>query len=708
MENIFFKPKDKYTNQLNPTKGYLEQLSFHLSVRMGIPLDEARRRAIAFLKKHFKDRHIRYFERNEVGDREVKDGTVMQYIKKNVSERNVLAPTFTSYCHADTKKSIISEFINVNVTVRAKAKKEGQKAKAEGNLELAEAKNNEQNVRKTYNNSVSGLFGQSACILYNPTAHSTLTSITRTMTSLSNACNERLIGGNRYLPRPKDVYHQIVYEATYADIEKIKNCVERFKLHLPTVEETVACLKYSSDLYFTDESYYEKYIVSFLKKLSPYQLAAICYNGDLYHQRVFNPEFIKGMLDKMITPVIADKPLEDLSVIGKTHEPVRVLAHSILVDKVQGFGLDYKKMNDQGTLAASVVATHDHTVTVLNEYKEFFNTFYMTEIVPINSHRLREMRRRVVILSDTDSSCFTLDEWVDWYGNGYQVNPKTIALASAITYIASEAIVNQLAILSKSMNVDDAQLDVLQMKNEWLWLSISPAEVSKHYFAWAVIQEGSVLTKPELDLKGVHLKNSAVPVEVTKHAKDLINSICIKLASNEKISFRDTMKEIISVEERIIKSINSGEVTFFKRSKIKNDTAYAQEKTKSPYQRHTFWNDVFGPKYGMLQEPPYDVIKVPTTIKSKTKLKEWLESIEDLELRGRLYNFLVTFNKTSLPTIYINLDQAKGRGIPPEILKVIDVKRIVFDCTMQHRILTQMLGVMLNENLMLREQFALS
>lgn len=707
MENIFFKPKDKYTNQLNPTKGYLEQLSFHLSVRMGIPLDEARRRAIAFLKKHFKDRHIRYFERNEVGDREVKDGTVMQYIKKNVNERNVLAPTFTSYCHADTKKSIISEFINVNVTVRAKAKKEGQKAKAEGNLELAEAKNNEQNVRKTYNNSVSGLFGQSACILYNPTAHSTLTSITRTMTSLSNACNERLIGGNRYLPRPKDVYHQIVYEATYADIEKIKNCVERFKLHLPTVEETVACLKYSSDLYFTDETYYEKYIVSFLKKLSPYQLAAICYNGDLYHQRVFNPEFIKGMLDKMITPVIADKPLEDLSVIGKTHEPVRVLAHSILVDKVQGFGLDYKKMNDQGTLAASVVATHDHTVTVLNEYKEFFNTFYMTEIVPINSHRLREMRRRVVILSDTDSSCFTLDEWVDWYGNGYQVNPKTIALASAITYIASEAIVNQLAILSKSMNVDDAQLDVLQMKNEWLWLSISPAEVSKHYFAWAVIQEGSVLTKPELDLKGVHLKNSAVPVEVTKHAKDLINSICIKLASNEKISFRDTMKEIISVEERIIKSINSGEVTFFKRSKIKNDTAYAQEKTKSPYQRHTFWNDVFGPKYGMLQEPPYDVIKVPTTIKSKTKLKEWLESIEDLELRGRLYNFLVTFNKTSLPTIYINLDQAKGRGIPPEILKVIDVKRIVFDCTMQHRILTQMLGVMLNENLMLREQFAL-
>lgn len=72
-----------------------------------------------------------------------------------------------------------------------------------------------------------------------------------------------------------------------------------------------------------------------------------------------------------------------------------------------------------------------------------------------------------------------------------------------------------------------------------------------------------------------------------------------------------------------------------------------------------------------------------------------------------MVNWLEAFNKSNLPTIYISLDQAKGSGIPSEILKVIDIKRIVFDCTMQHRILTQMLGVMLNENLLLKEQFAL-
>lgn len=707
MENIFYKPKHEYNNKLNPVKGYIEQLAQFLSVRKGISKQEATALAVKLFKEKYKDRNIKYFERNDVGDREVKNGSVLQYIKRNIEDKNVLVPTFTSYCHATKKKSIISEFITENVTVRSIAKKEGQKAKAEGNEELAEAKNNEQNGRKIYNNSVSGLFGQSASILYNPTAHSTLTSITRTMTSLSNACNERLIGGNRYTPRPKDVYHMVVYESTYADIDKIKACIEQFNLHIPTVQDTVNCLRYSSDLYFIDESYYNTYIIPYLEGLTPYHLAAICYNGDLYHQRVFNPDFIRNMLGELIAPSLTEEPLEDLSVIKKTHESIRVLAHSILVDKVKGYGVDYEKMNKGGGLAHSILETHNHAVSVLQKYKMFFNTFYMTEIVPINSHRLREMRRRVVVLSDTDSSCFTLDEWVDWYKNGYEVSPTTIALASAITYIASEAIVNQLAILSKSMNVDDEQLDILQMKNEWLWLSISPAEVSKHYFAWAVIQEGSVLTNPELDLKGVHLKNSAVPVEITKHAKNLIESICVKLANNEKLNFSETMAEIISVENLIIDSINKGEVTFFKRSKIKAETAYSQDRTKSPYQRHLFWNDVFGPKYGVMQEPPYDVIKIPTVITSPTKLKAWLESIEDIALRGRLMNWLETFNKKNLPTIYLNLDQAKGRGIPEEILRVIDVKRIVFDCTMQHRILTQMLGVMINENLLLREQFSL-
>ena len=175
------------------------------------------------------------------------------------------------------EKSILSEFIFVSVAKRSVAKKEAQKAKAEGNMLLSDNKNNEQNNLKTYNNSMSGAFAQEACILHNPANHSTLTSVTRTMTSLSNANNERIIAGNRYYPRGIDVLNNVIYISTYTDINKVAMAIQKFGLYIPTVKDVVGVLKYSSDLYFFDNKYYQDKIIPYLEKLSPYQLASICY-----------------------------------------------------------------------------------------------------------------------------------------------------------------------------------------------------------------------------------------------------------------------------------------------------------------------------------------------------------------------------------------------------------------------------------------------
>ncbi|NTW91663.1 MAG: hypothetical protein HGA35_07025, partial [Erysipelotrichaceae bacterium] len=275
MLDIFFRDKSQYHNQLNPVLGYLEQLSGYIKTTRGVSDEEATRLAKQIFRKHFKDKNVRYFERQENGDREVKDSSLLGYINSNIKEKNILVPTFTSYMNANKKKSMLAEFIFVNVRRRSVAKKAGQKAKAEGNAELADAKNNEQNMMKIYNNSLSGAFAQAACILHNPTAHSTLTSITRTITSLSNASNEKLIAGNRFYPRGMDVINNVIYTATYADIPAIKAVVDKYNLHIPTVEDTVKVLKYSSDLYFRDEKFYKTKIIPYLEKLSCYHLAAI-------------------------------------------------------------------------------------------------------------------------------------------------------------------------------------------------------------------------------------------------------------------------------------------------------------------------------------------------------------------------------------------------------------------------------------------------
>lgn len=708
MEGIFFKPRTEYTNALNPVKGYLEQITNFIKVKKNCSEEEAKEIAKNFLKDNFKDKTIKYFERGENGDRSVKNTSLLGYINGNIATGNILAPTFTSYLSTKTKKSILSEFITVNVKVRGIAKKESQKAEAEGNKDLAESKNNEQDNKKRYNNALSGLFGLSSCILHNPTAHSTLTSVTRTITSLTNACNERLVAGNRYLPRGSDVLRSIVYESTYIDQAKVKHAIEKYNLHIPSVDEVVNLLKRSSDLYFINDIYYKTHIESFLKGLSPYQLAGIAYTGDMYHQRLHNDAFIRNFFEELTTPVEPDGTnLDDIGIIYSVPEAILYFVHAIFSSRLRGAGKDYAKMNENG-MAKAVYLTGKNVERVMMKYKDFFNAFFMTDIVPINSHRLRNMRRRVVVLSDTDSSAFTMDEWVIWARGQFEISDKSVSLAGAITYIVGGNIVNQLAILSKSMNIDESLLNTLAMKNEFLWSLHVPAEVSKHYYAYTTIQEGNVYREPKVEIKGVHLKNSAVPVSVIQRGEALMTHILDTLHNNKKLKLVDVVREVTDIENMIIDSVTSGEAVYLKKAKIKDHTAYAQGPDKSPYQRHTLWLDVFQPTYGQIQDPPYDVVKFPTIVQNKTALKNWLESIEDIELRGRLDSWLVKHNKNTLPTLYLNEQYVQGARIPKEIASVINIRQIVFDTTLQLRVILETLGILLNSDLLVKEQFGIN
>lgn len=705
MQDIFFYDKEKYTNQLNPVKGYVEQLSHYISAKKDIPLEQATLKAREILKAHFKDKAVKFFDRQENGDRIVGESTLLQYIINNIKAKNILVPTFTSYVNTSVKKSILSEFIFENVKRRSVAKKISHKAKAVGDINLYTAKNNEQNMMKIYNNSLSGAFAQEACILYNPTAHSTLTSITRTITSLSNASNEKLIAGNRYYPRGIDILNNIVYISTYANIAKIKETVELYNLHIPTVEEVVDVLRYSSDLYFVDKTYYDKYIIPYLVKLSPYQLAAICYSGDLYHLRKFNNQFVKDILDEVITPIIVNDDSEYLvSKIYTINENVLNFVHVILFSSMKGKGKNYEEMKKLG-IAGNIYHTALHVIETFRKYKPFFSCFFLNETFPNNSYRLKNMRRRVVVLSDTDSTCFTLDEWVKWYHGSFSINDKTLALSACVGFIGAQSIINQLSIVSKMMNVDKNDLNTLAMKTEWFWFCHFPLEVSKHYFASAAIQEGNIFSEVELEVKGVHIKNSAITKAITQKGNELVKYIFECISKGEKVKFNYILSEMIDVENAIEYSVLKGESSFLKKSKIKNKEAYAQDETKSPYQRHQFWIDVFSHKYGTIVEPPYDVVKFPTIIESRPALKAWVESIEDVEFKDRLNNWIVTNNKTSLPTIYLSEQYVLGNGIPKEIIGIIDIKRIILDITLQYRMILEGLGAMLTENYLIREQF---
>ena len=705
MLDVFFKEPQNYTEKLDPLKEYIRQVTFYIQTKHKVDEDKAKQIATDILKKHLKDKAVKYFSRAENGDKSPQDTTLLKYIYSAIKENKILTPTFTTYLPKSTNNSILSQFINQNVKIRSQAKKEAQKAKSEGNNDLYIAKNNEQNNMKIYNNSLSGAFAQEACILHNPTGHSTLTSITRTITSLSNASNEKLVAGNRFYSRPIEVLNDIIYISSTCDTNKIRQAMELYSLYQPTVQDVVDVLKYSSDLYFIDNRYYSNKVVPLLESLTKEQLAAICYCGDLYHIRKYNSDFIRNFIKDLIRQVPGDNSQEALSKIHSINENILNFVHQIYYSKVKGFGKDYNKMASNG-LTSDIYATSLNIMKTLQVFKPFFNAFFLTNILPANSHKLVNMLRRVVVLSDTDSTCFTLDEWVKWYHGDFYINDETIAASCSVGFIASQAIIHQLALFSSYMNVDKGDINKLAMKNEFLWLAHVPANVSKHYFAYTVMQEGNVFSEPDIEIKGVHLKNSAVPKEIIQDAKEIMKYITSTVASNNKLKFYYVLDKVISLEKQIMESVQKSETKYLKRSKIKNKEAYALEEDKSPFQRHKFWMEVFDIKYGPINEPPYDVVKIPTIVTSKKEIKNWVESIEDTTLAKRLNDWLIINNKDRLETIYLSEEYVKGYGIPVEIIKVVDIKRIVLDLTMQHRVILETLGVLLDEETTVSEQFA--
>ena len=708
MQDIFFKDPSHYTTALNPVKTYVDQLCQFIQVKKGVSAEVAMGHAKEILKTHFKDRTMKCFERVENGDRTVKDTTLYRYLTDNLKQGNIIAPTLTTYTSRAEDKSMLSEFVFMAVTKRKVAKKEAHVAKAQGNTLLADHKNNEQNLLKIYANSLSGAFGLEACILYNPSNHSTLTSLTRTMTSLSNANNERIIAGNRYYPRPQDILNNLVYINTNTDPLQIEQICQQLGLHLPSVEETVEVLKYSSDLYFSDAGYYAQFIIPYLQRLTAGQRAAICYTGDLYHLRKFNPAFMMDLVKSLIHKVQATSPIEGVAdKLYALDENFVFFIHHIFFNELKGKGKDYNAPGLKDTLLPeSIYLTACNTEAGLRKYQAFFNCFFMSPVLPVNSFRLKNMRRRVVVLSDTDSTCFTLDEWVRWFRGGkFHIDEETIALGGLISFFASQAIVNLLRILSRNLNIDATLIDKLGMKNEYLWLAHAPAEVSKHYYAYTVLQEGTVLTKEEIEIKGVHLKNSTVPKFVVDDGKAMMKEILETVSSNQDLQFGRFLKRVTDMEQAIIDSVKRGEPVFLKRSKINNEGAYALEASKSPYGRHLFWNEVFGPNYGEFPQPPYGVIKLPTTVTSRTALHEWIESFPDPEMKERMRNWCIRNNKQDLPTLYLNEDFVAGNGIPQILLDVVDISRIVLDVTLQHRVILETLGPMLYKDKLVKDQF---
>lgn len=691
-KNAFLLEPDQYRRSLDPIGDWVRQSALYASRMLGKPYEQC----LAHLRKKLKTREIKpfnptvvYYQREENGDKCKKTIPLYGYIQDVLQNNEILAPTFTSYLHPSVRSSLIVDFMDDNVRLRTKFKKMSQAYEANNEVSLAKYYNQAQDGAKRDNNACSGGFVAEGVIISNKSAHSTLTSMTRSMSSLSNASNERLIEGNRHYHSPDITLNNLISIVKETDIEIIRQAVTHYSLTYPTVEDVMQCVHRSTEPYWSDRRH-SRDIQDFVEKLSPEERASVVYTGDLYHLRILNNAFIRGLLTDLArrgSDVDMDDPV---SVIRSTDESVVNFAHQSCISIVEGIGKDYSKISkDKQCIVANTCKSIEQAV---EKYRLLFKAFFLTKNSPATIATIPFMTRRSVVLSDTDSTMFSVDNWVLWYFNKMEFSDEEYAIGGAVSYIATQAIAHLLAIFSANMNVEKKRLFTLAMKPEYVFPVFAQTSVAKHYYTCMKVKEGNVYKAPKFEVKGVHLKDSSVPVNLIEAGSKTMQSILDDVIRAKPISLLEKLKEVADIEREIIDSLYRGEVKYLKRIRIKEASSYSQDAEHSNYAYYTLWERCFAPTYGSVSKPPYGAVRIPLDLDKRSKLQEWVEQISTNQTGRLLVKWIKEKEVHTLSSIAIPIDHCVSKGVPEELKIAMDVRRIVLALTKAQRNVLESLG----------------
>jgi hypothetical protein len=638
-------------------------------------------------------------ERGVTGDREKKVGKLSQYIAESVTNREIIAPTFTTYIHPDVKTSLLADDIEVNIAGRNKAKKEMFVAKAQNNHLRESFKKVEQTQRKRSNNAVSGALVTASTPLFNKTGHSTLTSICRSTSGYGNANNEKLLTGNRHYYNYAVVVNNITSIIGHTDYDQFKLMMDKYQLTYPSTQQVMACITYSTSLYWRSEKHTAK-IEGYVNRLSALQKAAFVYTGDLYQVLKLNDGFVRGFLTQLSLKVYGtcENPK---AILKAASDSTLNLAHQICTAETKGIGKDYSSIENSEKIHTLACTVQNIDATVW-KYTDFIRAIMVTSNLPASMSHFPDSIRRSAVTSDTDSTIFTVQDWVIWYIGKLSFSEKAIAIQAAMTFIASSAIIHILATMSANLGVSKKHLFRIDMKSEFRFDVFVPTQIGKTYFAAIGCQEGNVFSEHEIEIKGVQLKSSNVPAILNKKAKAMMIEIMDTVVAEKKISVTSWLKHVADIERDIMASIKKGEVTYLRLGSIKDAASYSKSPEDSPYRNHDFWNETMGQSLGYMPKPPYQTAKVSLTIENQTDLENWLNSISDKSMAERFRSSLAKQHRTNLSTLHVPMEMLQRHGIPEVFLPVVDFRKIAGELCKSFYLILETLGVYLVSDKMKR------
>jgi hypothetical protein len=671
---------------IDPMSDGIEQYSFYVSKRLNISFEEAKRRVIKVIEQKKSEPVVDFLYR-EVDDRVRRTDTLDNYLKE--AEGRVLMPNGCIYKSQEERQSMLALYMDTNLTRRKGAKSKMFIAIAEKRKADASRADNEQIAFKAKVNSPTGLLRSKATALYSPSTNTALTSNSRIVTSTNNINYERLLKGKR---------HYYNYDLTLMNLNSIANSLHQFDtlsdwqtlfdmgLHPITPSELHDCILKSTRLYWESEEH-ERKLLEYCHTLTAIERMAVGYSGDLYTFRLYNSEYMRTFVDLFIVKKKATEVYSKDKMYTCIDEDMRNYLQHRFSGSLKDLGVFYDDYPED--LLSDMIETGLYSTSIVHKYQFVLRTLITHTNVPPVVFDIYHMVRDQILMSDTDSGAGTLQDWVDWHQGSLNVTEDAISVSNALVYIASAATQVYIKQTCRNMNMPEDKLDanVMHMKSEFTWIVFGLMSISKHYFAGVNIREGSVFER-QLEVKGGSLKSNATPKIVKDYVyDDVVIGIIDDIENKGVVSLNKYVNLVIELEASVIESVMSGGSEYLKTLTILPAETYKKpDPINNSYKHVLLWNDVFSCiTNNNIITAPVPMYKYPTILNTKKKIRLWIETITNPELKKRFVEWNNTFNLNAINRLYVPRAYVISYGLPPELKSVVAINSIVTDvCNMAY------------------------
>lgn len=671
----------------SPIENSMAQMAILVEKRLGISHHDALKRVkekINAPEAGCVIPEVIYYRRDPITkDRKIAKDKITSYMNHIKTSGCLASPSGTTYLPVKVEVSVLSSMSASGMKVRKGVKLKMFVAKNEHDNNAYNFYNGRSNAIKLGINNISGNQISKGSICRNPSGHSSMTSTARMVVSISNILAEYMCG-NRYYDSYSVAQASILSiiqglrdKDNYDQMGNWTRMVDKYKLTIPTTQDIMKVVTGSSDHYWKNNTRTKK-LTTLVDLLNETEKVAFMYTSDFTSFCLLNDKLGRSIYSELAQKPEVKEVDGSLELLKEFPDDILNHAHHLLLEEMTGKGTNYNTMDDK--LLGGIVRGCRHALSVLEKYKDLFQTIFCSRDNGPNVVHMPDMIRAHVPVSDTDSTVVSADKTVEWYFGEVIITDESIRVGSAMALIFGQALDNSLRQLSMNIGVTEEYMDTMEMKPELTALMIGTGSRAKSYFTNSTVAEGNVLDELDLVIKGSELKSSTIPKDILTSAHKLIAEIIQDLEKNKKISLYELLRKTLTIEQNVVQELKDGSIRFFRPVMIKPPEAYADPEGRTPHDWRIWWGETMADETGMDFDAPYRTMSISTTLSNKTKLKNWLDSLSP-DHSHRMATWLNKKKKTSLPTVYLPNDFLASQGMPDYIMNIMDIGKVVKNLT---------------------------